>query len=434
VPALATLQRAKNSQIRIAILVVGPLGDVRPMLALGAGLRKLGYEVTVATHDLYENEVRAAGMDFRCIAVNPRAVMETSDGLDWLRAQSNPVKAVRAMAAMLRPVLRSIFDDSWRACKDADALICSPLCVHGWDIAERLGVPCVFAPLFPLRRTRTFAAVHAPQLPLGPVYNLLTHLASQQISWQPFRDITNRWRAEELGLPPEPVWGARRLMGWPDVPVLSGFSEAVLPKPRDWPANHHVTGYWFPDSPATEPDAAVLDFVEDGTPPVYVGFGSMADPEPDRLADAIRQALRRTSQRAIVARGWAELPLETSDQMLVVETVSHEWLFPRVAAAVHHGGCGTVGAALRAGTPSVVVPYFFDQPLWACRLARLGVAGRPLPRRKLTADHLAAALTGVVDDAAMRDRARAVSRRVKSEDGVGSAVRLIDNHIWARRS
>ena len=160
----------------------------------------------------------------------------------------------------------------------------------------------------------------------------------------------------------------------------------------------------------------------------------MADPEPDRLADAIRQALRRTSQRAIVARGWARLPLETSDQMLVVETVSHEWLFPRVAAAVHHGGCGTVGAALRAGTPSVVVPYFFDQPLWACRLARLGVAGRPLPRRKLTADHLAAALTGVVNDAAMRDRARAVSWRVKSEDGVGSAARLIDDHIWGRRS
>jgi UDP:flavonoid glycosyltransferase YjiC (YdhE family) len=360
--------------------------------------------------------------------------METADGLDWLQSQSNPVKAVRAMTGMLRPILRQIYEDSWEACKDADALVCSQLCVHGRDIAERLGVPCLFTPLFPLRRTRSFAAVHAPQLPLGAVYNLLTHLANQQISWQPFRDITNQWRAEQLGLPPEPVWGARRLLDWPDVPVLSGFSEVVLPKPRDWPANHHVTGYWFPDSSASEPDQAIVDFVEDGPRPVYIGFGSMSDPEPERLAGVVQKALRRTGQRAIVATGWAKLPVETSDQMLVVESTSHEWLFPRVAAAVHHGGSGTTGAALRAGVPSVVVPYFFDQPLWAKRVARLGAGAQPLPRRKLTAERLAEALDDVVNDPTKLDRARSLSRRIRSEDGVANAVRLINNHIRAEPS
>jgi UDP:flavonoid glycosyltransferase YjiC (YdhE family) len=428
---VATAESRTSKPVRIAILVVGTVGDIRPLLALGSGLRALGHQVTVATHELYEKEVRSGGMDFACITVNPVAVMETSDGLDWLRSQSNPVKAVRAMTAMLRPVLRSIFDDSWQACKNADALICSPLCVHGWDIAERLGVPCVFTPLFPMRRTRSFAAVHAPQLPLGAVYNLLTHLANQQISWQPFRDITNLWRAEALGLPPQPVWGARRLMGWPDVPVLSGFSEVLLPKPRDWPANHHITGYWFDAAPAAEPDRAVVDFVNDGAPPVYVGFGSMADPEPDRLADMLREALRKTRQRAVVATGWAKLPVQTSDQMLVVPSVPHEWLFPRVAAAVHHGGSGTTGAALKAGVPSVVVPYFFDQPLWALRIARLGVGARPIPRSKLTAERLAAALREVVGDRAMLDRARAVSQRIQAEDGVGKAIRLIDGHVCA---
>jgi UDP:flavonoid glycosyltransferase YjiC (YdhE family) len=417
--------------MRITILVVGTLGDVRPLLVLGSGLTALGHQVTVATHELYAQEVRSEGMDFACIATNPVEVMQTSDGVDWLRSQSNPVKAVRAMSAMLRPVLRPIFDDSWQACQDADALICSALCVHGWDIAERLRIPCVFTPLFPIRRTRSFAAVHAPQLPLGPAYNLLTYLAGQQISWQPFRDITNRWRAEELGLAPLPVWGARRLMGWLDVPVLSGFSEAVVPKPRDWPANHHITGYWFAASPAGEPDRAVADFVDNGAPPVYVGFGSMADPEPERLADVITGALRRTGLRAVVATGWANLPLETSDQMMVVDSVPHEWLFGRVAAAVHHGGSGTTGAALRAGVPSVVVPYFFDQPLWAQRVARLGAGARPLPRRKLTAERLAAALGEVVNDPATLDRARALSQRLRSEDGVARAVRLIDDHVAA---
>ena len=420
--------------MRITMLAVGTLGDVRPLLALGHGLRALGHHVTVATHDLYEAEVRSGGMDFACITINPREAMETADGLDWLQSQSNPVKAVRAMTGMLRPILRQIYEDSWEASKDADALVCSQLCVHGRDIAERLGVPCLFTPLFPLRRTRSFAAVHAPQLPLGAVYNLLTHLANQQISWQPFRDITNQWRAEQLGLPPEPVWGARRLLDWPDVPVLSGFSEVVLPKPRDWPANHHVTGYWVSDLSASEPGQAIVDFVEDDPQPVYIGFGSMADPEPERLAGLVQKALRRTKQRAIVATGWAKLPVENSDQMLVVESISHEWLFPRVAVAVHHGGSGTTGAALRAGVPSVIVPYFFDQPLWAKRVACLGAGAQPLPRRKLTAERLAEALDDVVSDRSKLDRARSLSRRIRSEDGVANAVRLINNHICADSS
>jgi UDP:flavonoid glycosyltransferase YjiC (YdhE family) len=414
----------------LTILVVGTFGDVMPLLALGVGLRSAGHRVTVATNELYESEVRALGLDYACITVNPVTVMESAGGTDWLRSQSNPVKTVRAMTAALRPVLRGIYDDSWRACQDADALICSGLCVHGRDIAERLGVPCVFTPLFPMRRTRSIAAVHAPQLPLGAPYNLLTHLAHQQINWQPFRDIVNTWRAEALGLPHEPVWGARRMMGWPDVPVLSGFSSTVLPKPRDWPANHHVTGYWFPVSSRNGgPDRAVADFVEDGPRPVYVGFGSMADPEPEQLAEVVDEALRLTGLRAVVATGWAKLPIETSARVLAVDSVPHEWLFARAAAAVHHGGAGTTGAALRAGVPSVVVPYFFDQPLWAKRIARLGAGAAPLPRRRLTAQRLAAALRQVVDGSAVQDRARDIGRRIRAEDGVGTAVRLIDEHL-----
>lgn len=423
-----------RSPARLTILVVGTFGDVMPLLAVGAGLRAAGHRVTVATNELYENEVRALGLDYACITVNPVTVMESAGGLGWLRSQSNPVKTVRSMTAALRPVLRQIYDDSWLACQDTDALICSGLCVHGRDIAERLDVPCVFTPLFPMRRTRSVAAVHAPQLPLGAPYNLLTHLAHQQINWQPFRDIVNAWRVEALGLPREPVWGARRMMGWPDVPVLSGFSTAVLPKPRDWPANHHVTGYWFPDSSTNgAPDSTVVDFVEAGPPPVYVGFGSMADPEPEQLAEVVREALRLTGLRAVVATGWARLPIESSEQVLVVDSVPHEWLFARAAAAVHHGGAGTTAAALRAGLPSVVVPYFFDQPLWARRIARLGAGAAPLPRRRLTAPRLAAALRQVVHGSSARDRARAISNQIRADDGVGTAVRLINKHLESTR-
>lgn len=414
---------------RVTVLVVGSLGDVLPQLALAEGLYASGMEVTVATHDLFEADVRARGLGFRPITVNPRTVLESAEGVDWLRSQSHPLRNARAMAAALRPILRSVFDDSWEACQGAEALVCNNLALWGHDIAESLRVPCVFTPLYPMRRTRFVPAVGAAPLPLGTPYNLLTHLLNQQFNWQPFRDVTNTWRAEVLGLPPEPVWGARRMMDWPGVPVLSGFSEAVLPRPRDWPEEQRITGYWFGRDAEATVEPRVAAFVEDGPPPVYIGFGSMVDPEPERLAGIVLDALRSTRLRAVVATGWGKVPLNGTDDVLTVETVPHSWLFPRVAAVVHHAGSGTTATALRTGAPSVTVHYFFDQPLWAHRIARLGAGSAPIPRQRLTAPRLASALRKVVNDPGPRDRAQTISRRLQAGDGVATAVGLINAHL-----
>ena len=166
-------------------------------------------------------------------------------------------------------------------------------------------------------------------------------------------------------------------------PILYGYSPAVIPPPADWGADIHVTGYWFLD-PAEDwtPDAALTDFLAAGPPPVYVGFGSMSSRNPEATANLILDALARTGQRGIIHAGWGGLQrTDLPASVMMVDGVPFAWLFPRVAAVVHHGGAGTTSAGLRAGVPSVVVPFFGDQPFWAQRVADLGVGPAPIPRR-----------------------------------------------------
>jgi UDP:flavonoid glycosyltransferase YjiC (YdhE family) len=156
---------------------------------------------------------------------------------------------------------------------------------------------------------------------------------------------------------------------------------------------------------------------------VFVGFGSMT-PTHERLHDIVTAAVERAGVRAVVQSGWAGLR-PAGDDILLVGDLPHDWLFPRTAAVVHHAGAGTTGAGLRAGVPAVPVPVLLDQPFWADRLHRLGVAPQPLPLHELTADTLTDALRSCLDRPTYRDRATELARRVRADDGAAVVLSLI---------
>jgi UDP:flavonoid glycosyltransferase YjiC (YdhE family) len=133
-----------------------------------------------------------------------------------------------------------------------------------------------------------------------------------------------------------------------------------------------------------------------------------------------------SGQRAILLSGWGGLrPEDLPDSVLVLDSVPHTWLFPRVAAVVHHGGAGTTAAGLRAGVPTIIIPFFGDQPFWGARIAELGVGPRPVPRKRLTAERLAQAIRDTVASEEMRQRASKLGESIRSEDGVATAVEII---------
>jgi UDP:flavonoid glycosyltransferase YjiC (YdhE family) len=434
----------------ITIVTAGSRGDVQPYVALGLGLRRAGHRVRLATHETFRDFVAGYGLEFEALAGDPRAILRGAAADAWLASGRN-----RNMLGFMREFRRTAGDlveqwlhDYWRIGRGADAVIFSAVTTPAHDVARRLGVPSVAAYLQPLSRTSEFptigllgagggsdaAGARTQPGALRRAFNYATHVAAEQAMWQPFRGRVNRWRAETLGVPRAPFLGPHGAMWRERVPVLYGFSPRVVPKPGDWGAHVHVTGYWvLPLAESWRPAPALEAFLAAGEPPVYVGFGSMTPASAGRLTEIALAALERAGQRGVFLKGWGSLGEGTLPSWATaVSDVPHEWLLPRMQAVVHHGGAGTTGAALRSGAPSIVVPLGFDQPFWGRRVSALGVGPPPLPRRGLAADALARAVERAVGDTEMRARAATLGAALRAEDGVSRAVEAIDAELRFR--
>jgi UDP:flavonoid glycosyltransferase YjiC (YdhE family) len=267
-------------------------------------------------------------------------------------------------------------------------------------------------------------------VPARGLYNLASHHLFLRAFGHFFRHVIPMLR-EQHGLPPMSYREIRRGAREADAPVLFGFSPSVIPEPADWPDRAHVTGYWFLDALETwEPPARLRSFLDEGPPPVYAGFGSMVTRNPREATAQVVGALRRTGQRGILLAGSGAFVAEgLPESVLAIDSAPHDWLFPRMAAVVHHGGAGTTAAGLRSGTPSIVVPFFADQPHWARTVHDLGVGPEPIPHRRLTADRLAEAIERALSDKDMCAHAAALGGRIGAEDGVARAVQIIREHF-----
>ncbi len=422
--------------MRITILAVGSRGDVQPYIALGLGLQAAGYDVRIAAASNFESFIREYGLGYGRLDADFRELMQNDRAQDAM-ASRNPLRRQRELMGLVHQTLERFATDTWEVCQDADAVIYSSIAVTGYSVAEKLEIPSCWAPLAPMSRTRAFPSVLAPISDRNKQLNWLTHLIEEQIAWQPARGFINHWRREMLGLKPFPFMGPYGRLERERFSVLYGFSPSVIPKPSDWGDSIHVTGYWFLDqSSHWQPPAALVDFIESGTPPVYIGFGSMINRDAEALTRLILQAVVRSKQRAVLATGWDSLGNvdELPDTIFQIESIPHEWLFPRMAAVVHHGGAGTTAAGLRAGIPSVIVPFGADQPFWGQRVYELGIGPKPISRQNLSGESLAEAITHAVCDKEMRRRAVAIGEQIRAEDGVKRAVHVFQRQVLSRFS
>jgi UDP:flavonoid glycosyltransferase YjiC (YdhE family) len=414
--------------MRISMIAPGSRGDVQPYVALGKGLVAAGCGVRLLTHENFEGFVRAQGLEYWPLRGNIQEIAQSQEMRELL-AQGNYLKIAAFQAQAAKEAVVGWAADGLAACDGMDLLISGIGGLYlGISLAEKLRIPLLQAHSIPFTPTRDFMGVLFPQRGLRlKSLAYLSHQITRQIMWQGFRIADKVARQKVLDLGPAPLFGPYRSAVLEGMPVLYGFSPAVVPHPSDWGTDKRITGYWFLDRDEEwRPPAELLDFLDSGPQPVYIGFGSMSNRNPEETADLILDALRRSEQRAILLSGWDGLQVkDVPDSVLVLDAVPHAWLFPRVAAVVHHGGAGTTAAGLRAGVPTVIVPFFGDQPFWGARVAELGVGPSPIPRKQLTPERLSQALREVVESEEMRQRAARLGERVRSEDGVATAVEII---------
>jgi len=434
------------------LMLGGSRGDVQPYLALGLGLRRLGHRVTVAAPGDFADLIEPHGLKWHPIPFDVRAVVarQLEDG------GANPLQFVlrsrRAAGAALEQVAVSYAE----AAVGAELVVYSPVGMLGREAAVAMGVPVIGAlpapflcstqdyqhSFFPTpRRKLTLPEGREASIPWR-AYNRLSYPLMNQLGFQLLRSAANRGlvrtRSVIPNIRPYSLRGPFSEITDSSEPVLHGYSKFVLPEPPEWrKKNLHVTGYWqLSTEDDWEPPPGLRQFIEAGEPPVYVGFGSMKGGGEEELTRLVVRALSLVGRRGILLSGWGGLGLTeqgarlpgTPDEVLIVEDAPHQWLFPRVAAAVHHGGAGTTAASLRAGTPTVVVPFFADQTFWGARVAGLGVGPRPISRSKLTVSNLAEAIRYATTDRDVADRARVLGQAIRGEDGVANAVEYIDRY------
>ncbi|AMU11767.1 MULTISPECIES: glycosyltransferase [Burkholderia] len=409
--------------MKLVIATYGTEGDTRPLAALGRALLDAGHDVRLLADAATLGSAAALGVPSAPLSGDIRRAIAPEGALaDAVRGRGGFNDTSKALAAIANANTAAWMQEVADASAGCDALLVSGLASFvGLSVAEYRRIPAIGTGMIPITPTAEFASPFLPPGKLPRWLNRTSHRLVNALLWHAFRKSTNAARASVCGLPP-------RKHVWTDHPMLYGVSPALLSSPADWPANVHACGQWRVDARAWTPPPELSAFLDAGEPPVYIGFGSMAGFDRAALAAALTQAL--AGRRALFYPGWSGIDASLLPAHIrVIGDTPHDWLFPRVAMAMHHGGSGTTHSAARAGIPSVVVPFAGDQFFWANRLQRLGVADAPVAGRRVEAAALARAIA-FAERGETKARAAALGTRIAQEEGLQRAVSAIER--WAR--
>ena len=449
--------------MNVVIHVVGSRGDVQPFVALGKVLKDTyKHRVRLATHPTFKGFVKENGLEFFSIGGDPAELMAFMVRNPGLMPGTEAIKS--GDIRRRRQGMWEIVVGCWRSCFEAgdgtgpaisdkrsepaeqfdestrpfvaDAIIANPPSFAHLHCAEKLGVPLHLMFTMPWSPTQAFphplANIQSSNADAN-MTNFLTYALVEIMTWQGLGDIINRLREKKLGLEPISMMTGPGIAARLKVPYTYCWSPALIPKPKDWGQHIGVAGFYFLSlagnyTPA--PDLAA--FLDAGPPPVYIGFGSIVVEDPNAMTKLIFEAVKKTGQRALVSKGWGGFGADAlggvPDGVFMLGNVPHDWLFRRVSCVVHHGGAGTTAAGIALKCPTVVVPFFGDQPFWGAMVEKAGAGPAPIPNKELTADRLAAAITHALEPATKR-RAEELGARMAEEKGTDLGGKMFHDKL-----
>ena len=410
----------------ITLLTSGTRGDALPYIALGEGLRDAGFNVRIAAPRGFANLIQT--IPFAPFDGNPTDLMIEQGDFTPFTIGTKPMRSFRVTQNFLRqarPLYRRMLHTAAEACRGSELLVHGLPTIWGAHIAEGLGILTVRALLQPLTPTREFPSALLPfRFSLG-IGNWLSHWIVTQATWLAWRSEINCARRADFGLGPAHLLDPSLRANSHQPLTLNGFSEIIVPRPRDWNQKQVITGYWRLASPEWTPPNELQHFIGTSTNPIAIGFGS---PGARGYLPMLEEALNMANVQAVLTIPEKYHGGIKSKIIFPIEYVPHDWLYPRVKVAIHHSGAGTTSASLHAGIPTIALPLAIDQFFWGERIYKIG-AGLSIPQRKLNAQNLAHAITRALSDESMNARAKAVSVALSRENGIQAATSAMRNII-----
>ncbi|KAI3732316.1 hypothetical protein L1987_63520 [Smallanthus sonchifolius] len=423
--------------LQIVMLIVGTRGDVQPFVAIGKRLQEYGHRVRLATHSNFKEFVKASGLEFFPLGGDPKVLagyMVKNKG--FLPSEPSEIQIQRSQ---IKDIVFSLLP----ACTDhdpdshvpfnVDAIIANPPAYGHTHVAEALKVPLHI--FFTMPWTPTSEFPHPLSRVRQPVANRLSYQIVDALIWMGMRDIINEFRKKRLKL--RPVTYLSGSNHFPqDLPYGYIWSPHLVPKPKDWGPHIDVVGFCFLDLASSYvPPDSLVEWLEKGEKPIYIGFGSLPVQDPDGMTEIIVKALEITQQRGIINKGWGGLGnlAKSKDFVYLLDNVPHDWLFLQCAAVVHHGGAGTTAAGLKAACPTTVVPFFGDQPFWGRQVHARGVGPPPIPVEEFSLKKLVSAINFMLKPA-VKISATELAKAMADEDGVKGAVDAFHKHFGRRKA
>ncbi|KAI0096644.1 hypothetical protein GGR51DRAFT_542930 [Nemania sp. FL0031] len=456
-------------RFNVVIQIVGSRGDVQPFVALGQVLKNTyGHRVRVATHATFQKFVEENGLEFFSIGGDPAELMAFMVKNPGLMPGMDALKS--GEITKRRKGIEEIVMGCWRSCIEtgnglgpaprfnrrhedfpsdaipvmgdsrhqpfvADVIIANPPSFAHIHVAEKLGVPLHLMFTMPWSPTRAFPQplANIQSSNTDPVTtNYLSYAMVEMMTWQGLGDVINRFRTKILDLEPLALIWAPGVLTRLRIPYTYCWSPALIPKPNDWGNHIDIAGFYFLNLASSyTPDPDLAAFLAAGPPPVYIGFGSIVVDDPDGLTNMIFEAVAQTGIRALVSKGWGGLGADSMgipESVFMLGNVPHDWLFKHVSAVCHHGGAGTTAAGIQAGKPTIVVPFFGDQPFWGSMVARAGAGPDPIPYKKLTGEGLAEAIR-IALKPETQEKAKELGERIREERGADIGAQSFHRHL-----
>ena len=414
--------------MRITLLTYGSRGDVQPFLALAQALQNSGHTPLLAAPHRFSNLAAEYAIPFFPLPGDPEELsIRIND------SRQNMFKLIESMSDFVISIAGPVWQAVKSACATAELIVHSFLFTTGaHSLARELGIPDVSVQLFPVfAPTQAFPMIALPDLPPGPI-SYASHWFSTQLFWRVGKAGFQRLRANDPDL-------FKLTLAWPfdwrkaeksnrhPTPLIFAYSPSLLPRPNDWTnPNIHLTGYFFAQTPKNyTPSAELQAFLDKGSPPVCITFGSMISKEARHITELVQSALQICGMRGVFLTGWGGIEIHSAN-LFSVPAAPHEWLLSHCSAIIHHGGAGTTAASLRAGIPNVIIPHGADQPFWGRCVARAGAGPEPLDIHHLTAQNLVDALAKT-QLPAIQTRARQLAACLEEENGTQAAVQILEN-------